>query len=548
MRRRLTAFFTIFIMLVSCINVQPCMANAEAVKAGTVNTALEASDIVEISTLAELEAFRDDVNSGNTYSGITVKLTADIDMSGKYGADIGGKEVSWTPIGISYEKSFRGFFDGGEHEIAGLYICTSEDNQGLFGFTYGAEIKNISVSGNVFGGWMVGGIAGYNQEGLMKNCHNSVTVTGGWNLRDAYYIGGVTGRNDGTLENCSNEGDIIGSNAIGTGGMAGVNYTTVMNCSNTGSVTGSQSTGGIIGENEGDMENCHNTGDVYGYYYVGGIVGNNSCKVEFCSNKGCISGTEEVNSVGGIAGSNFGTVGACYNTEVVSGFCNVGGIVGSNWDFLADCYNKGEVTGSGSNIGGVTGTNIDSVITCYNIGDVTGKVYRVGGISGLNDKEGVIAGCYSMGNISGEDGVGGVIGVNYEGGYIETCHYLEGTAAGGVNGQDTENAKQNALADFAKESTFYNWDFRSEWEMSSALGRPILRANREILAKAEPGDVNRDGEINSSDALDILRYDVGLTVLEPEVMKLADVDGKEGVDSGDALCILKYDVGIITDF
>lgn len=40
----------------------------------------ETATDLEISTLTELEAFRDDVNNGNTYEGKTVKLTADIDM------------------------------------------------------------------------------------------------------------------------------------------------------------------------------------------------------------------------------------------------------------------------------------------------------------------------------------------------------------------------------------------------------------------------------------------------------------------------------------
>lgn len=88
------------------------------------------ADITEISTLAELEAFRDDVNSGNTYEGKTVKLTADIDMSEKYGE---GKE-SWTPIGVSdypNSKYFLGTFDGGNHTISGFYAYTEE----LYGFT-----------------------------------------------------------------------------------------------------------------------------------------------------------------------------------------------------------------------------------------------------------------------------------------------------------------------------------------------------------------------------------------------------------------------------
>lgn len=251
MKRKLTAIFTALTMFMGFISIQPCLAEAEAVNENAAGTDLETGSAIEISTLAELEAFRDSVNSGDTYEGLTIKLTADIDMSGKYGADIGGKKVSWTPIGISYEKSFRGIFDGGGHEVKGLYINTSENYQGLFGFTYGAEIKNISVSGNVYGGWMVGGIAGYNQEGLMENCHNSAAVTGGWNLTEAYYIGGVTGRNDGVLKNCSNEGNIsCNKGTLGTGGVAGVNYTDVLDCSNTGNVFGVENVGGIIGENE----------------------------------------------------------------------------------------------------------------------------------------------------------------------------------------------------------------------------------------------------------------------------------------------------------
>ena len=41
----------------------------------------EETDTVQISTLEELEAFRDDVNGGNTYEGKTVELTADTDRN-----------------------------------------------------------------------------------------------------------------------------------------------------------------------------------------------------------------------------------------------------------------------------------------------------------------------------------------------------------------------------------------------------------------------------------------------------------------------------------
>ena len=86
----------------------------------------------EISDLATLEAFREYVNAGSG-AGEYFKLTADIDMSEKYGADIGGSEVSWTPIGNGIVP-FTGNFDGGGHTISGLYINSTSDYQGLFGY------------------------------------------------------------------------------------------------------------------------------------------------------------------------------------------------------------------------------------------------------------------------------------------------------------------------------------------------------------------------------------------------------------------------------
>ena len=53
----------------------------------------EKGDVTTISTLEELEQFRDSVNGGKDYAGETVILTADIDMSEKYGEDINGETV-----------------------------------------------------------------------------------------------------------------------------------------------------------------------------------------------------------------------------------------------------------------------------------------------------------------------------------------------------------------------------------------------------------------------------------------------------------------------
>lgn len=159
MKKRLLAGFLTLAILVSLFPIP----------------ALAAEDVT-ISTLGELEAFRDAVNNGDTYAGKTVILVNDIDMSEKYGEGE-GKE-SWTPIGTS-SKKFSGTFDGSGHEITGLYINAPNDReQGLFGCIEYAEVKNLGVSGTVIGEWDVGGVAGYSGYSSITNCYNTGTITG----------------------------------------------------------------------------------------------------------------------------------------------------------------------------------------------------------------------------------------------------------------------------------------------------------------------------------------------------------------------------------
>ncbi len=46
-------------------------------------TLINNDDIIEIGTVEELKAFRDDVNSGNSYEGKVVLLTSNINLSGE---------------------------------------------------------------------------------------------------------------------------------------------------------------------------------------------------------------------------------------------------------------------------------------------------------------------------------------------------------------------------------------------------------------------------------------------------------------------------------
>lgn len=62
------------------------------------------------------------------------------------------------------------------------------------------------------------------------------------------------------------------------------------------------------------------------------------------------------------------------------------------------------------------------------------------------------------------------------------------------------------------------------------------------------GDINRDGNVGTADALLALQQAVGKITLDEEQMLLANVDGKPGVTTSDALYILQKAVGKIKEF
>ena len=416
----------------------------------------------QIGSAAELREFAELVNGGKTDA--SAVLTDDINLNPDMKIDEDGtvtngavtnqKELrEWTPIGTNSSR-YSGTFDGDGHTISGLYIDSTADYQGLFGYVdTGGTVKDLGVSGSVSGNNYVGGVVGYN-SGHVKNCYNTGSVSGN-------SVGGVVGYNSGSVTNCYNIGDVSGSKYVG--GVVGYNYSggSVTNSYNTGAVSGGADVGGVVGLNSGNVENCYNTGTVSGpdsgtSNYVGGVVGQNHGSVTNCYNTGTVSGPDSgtSNYVGGVVGWNIssGIVTNCYNTGAVSGGEDVGGVVGYNSGIVENCYNTGSVTSSGSPVGGVVGQNWSIVTNCYNTGAVSG----------------------------GED-VGGVVGWNISSGNVTNCYFLQqnGVPAQGI-GSGSGSATPLSAEKFESQESFTSWDFASTWEIESIFGRPTLQDNAEI--------------------------------------------------------------------
>jgi WD40 repeat protein len=367
-------------------------------------------DVIEIRTVGELQAMRDNLSANYV-------LVNDIDASATRNWNGG---AGFIPIG-----RFTGSFDGWGYKIYNLYINRPATNYvGLFGVVEsGGVVENVGLENeNVIGKSYVGGLVGASVV-TVSNCYSTGTVSGGGS-----YVGGLVGWNDRTVSNCYSTGTVSGGGSY-VGGLVGINYEGwVKTCYSTGTVSGSYSrntAGGVWLPRW--VKTCYSTGTVSGSYSVGGLVGGNDHEgyVINSYSTGSVSGGDEM---GGLVGYNDGYVINSYSTGSVSGGNEVGGLVGYVFGgSVSGCYSTGAVSGSGEKVGGLVGINgyYADVSGCYSTGFVSGD-YNVGGLVGCN--EGAMSNCYSMGDVSGSDGVGGLIGYSY-GGTVSNS-YSTGTVSG----------------------------------------------------------------------------------------------------------------------
>ena len=259
---------------------------------------------LEIATAQELAEFAKRVNDGESFTGKTVLLTANIDLSAY---------DNWTPIGRYERRMFDGFFDGQGYVIDNLYSTVG----GLFGYVgTNATIQNVGIGSGKIGAdnlSFMGGIAKWSNGADFINCFNAAQIVcSGWSggivgtirdggestVRGCYNIGKVTARD-------SVAGGIIGH--LSTGGHGTDVRVTVENCYNLGAVTAADCAGGIVGRAQAGhvIKNCYNAGkiSVVGENILdgaGGITGlltsNNEvsdCYYDTaCSARGVASGTD----------------------------------------------------------------------------------------------------------------------------------------------------------------------------------------------------------------------------------------------------------------
>ncbi|MFO8051065.1 MAG: GLUG motif-containing protein [Thermoplasmatota archaeon] len=342
--------------------------------------------------------------------------------------DLSAESGFSIPYFSSSEYDGRGF---SLHDLdlifdEGLYF-------GLFGYVSGSIIQNVSIIDfNVSGYKYVGAMVGYSLDSLIANC----TMAGDSTLVSGHRrVGGMVGISiSSKILNCHNTAHVFGKSCIG-GLIGGQEDSTMSHCSSSGYVEGTEyndTLGGLAGYNYGIIENCSFLGLVAGRAIAGGLVGSDGGTIISSHSSGKVTG-EHI--IGGLVGQKY--IGAAFNCSsdcIIYGEGDVGGLMGTIWDAeLYECSAEGPVHGK-NRTGGLVGDAVPygavgKINGCRSTSNVQGR-NGVGGLLGRSWYA-VINNSYSTGHIKGSKKVGGGIGeaisttMNncYSTGYVDTGPY-----------------------------------------------------------------------------------------------------------------------------
>ena len=292
-----------------------------SIAVGTRDYDRDNDNLIEVSTLAQLDAIRYDSNGNgvaddssdwpfyfaaftqaimnmgcpSVCDGYELAADLDFDTDDSGGANDGdtywNNGDGWEPIG---GRAYQAVFEGNGRTIANLFIDrSSQDDVGLFSEVgVLGVIRNVGLTGvDVTGRDNVGGLVGDGEEGSVGRSH----VTGSVSGEDT--VGGLAGRLDRVWSSYASVN--VSATGDGVGGLVGAADIIVASYA-TGRVTG----GGMHLAADAD---CEAVGG------VGGLVGNLCGGVAASYATGPVSGTA---AVGGLAGTG--------SVRFLSGFWDIG--------------------------------------------------------------------------------------------------------------------------------------------------------------------------------------------------------------------------------
>lgn len=497
-----------------------------------------------VSSAEELASIKNDL-SGKYY------LTDNIDLTGQ----------DWTPIGTATYNLFTGKFDGNGHVIKGLTVKLNYAAQkntrygaGLFGFTSGAEIKNVSVID-----------ASVSNEG---KADASVGILVGCALTT-------------TIVNCYTSGEAVNNCTYGAGGIVGSTFGTgsssgtdggayILRCASSADVSSTVSmVGGIVGNTCVPVEECYFTGDVSSSSScAGGIAGRTTSTVQYCWSSGSVAGKQNGTN-GGVAGL-VGSGSASYGYTIAD-------VNGTNTTFNTTNINYRSAQPA---VGGGSAQNVYfekghfSVKGTANTSwdDYTGS-YLNG--TGKTQAEMRTAATYTGWAETTNPRTGETVWSVEDGKYPQLLHtgpiptdfpaeaetFMVSFAGGGLDGDtvtglaasyEVEDGSAITLPAAPVRTNSQNWvyDFQgwSDGENTYAAGGSCtVTGDVTFTATWRLHSVNGDGVWSYLDAMIIMDHLAGNLTLTDEQLAVADRNGDDVINYLDAMHIMDVLAGIITE-
>jgi filamentous hemagglutinin family protein len=188
------------------------------------------------------------------------------------GGTISNSYATGTVTGSSYVGGLVGFGSGtiSNSHATGDVTSAGSSVGGLVGSYQSGTISASDATGSVSGGGLdVGGLVGNSAGGSISDSYATGNVTGMGST-----TGGLVGYNgNGLISDSFASGIVQGATDIG--GLVGKNYGTVDTSYASGSTTGTNNVGGLVGFNHGTVSNSQANNTVNGNFVVGGLVGYN---------------------------------------------------------------------------------------------------------------------------------------------------------------------------------------------------------------------------------------------------------------------------------
>ncbi len=441
-------------------------------------------------TINYIEDLIEILDSDDKYEGKTIILNRDLDFK---------KDESYKDINTSYKGStlklylntsgltqksseFMGNISGNGYSIDNIYM--QGDSLGLFLLISNSNIENINLAG-VIDGRMGGLLADNIEETNINNLNIDIKIPYNANLDNASIGGVARAANSVNMQNSFVVTDInIPENSVVGGFFRQASDTTINNCKQEGTILGGDIGGiGLQLTDNSKIINSSSNGKLVGGNVAG--LAHTAENIEIINS----FSTSNISATHGAAG----LVLVAYSLTIKNSYYNgnisaphIGGLVEAgfgNFLNIESSYAIANINCVACNIaGGLIGVTGDATIknsyslVNINYGNSTGA--KIGGLVGQAEKVSIIN-SYSSSTMIGDETntIGGLIGSSNSS-TITSSYFNSSLYNGDLIGSSTSDTITNSEGltekDMLIESSYNGWDFTNIWNIKNN-GLPTLR-------------------------------------------------------------------------